>query len=130
TFTAVAVNAQLNNPGFETAGTNYTWPDAGDGAFPIISNTFAINWSVNAGYAARTLTNSPQQGTYEDSSTATDSPGINQSGDTNTAHSGAASLRAMGPFPGVCCAGSGAVQLMTGAAVCNNTRWVATGFGL
>ena len=129
-FTAIAVNAQLTNPGFETAGTNYTWPDAGDGAFAIISNIFATGWSVNSGYAARTLTNAPAQGTYEDAATGTDSPGINQSGTTNTAHSGGASLRVMGPFPAVCCAGSGAVQLKTGASVTNNTRWVATGFGM
>jgi len=132
TLIAITVNAQLINPGFETAGTNYTWPDTGDGAFPIISNTFASGWSPNGFYVARTATNAPAQGTYEDASTGYDYVGINQSGTTNTAHTGGFSLRTLGPFPVTCCAGSGAVQLISSnqnAAVSNNTIWVVSGFG-
>jgi len=132
TFTAIAVNAQLLNGGFETAGTNYTFPDTGDGAFPIISNTFAANWNPNGFYSARTATNAPEQGSYEDSSTGYDYLGINQSGTTNTAHTGGFSLRTFGPFPTACCAGSGAAQLIssnTDAAVSNNTIWVVSGYG-
>src|SRR6266403_405837 len=85
-FAASAAHAQiLTNGDFETAGTNYTFPDAGDGAFPIISNTFAASWNPNGLYSARTATNSPQQGTYEDSATGYDYVGVNQSGTTNTA---------------------------------------------
>jgi len=132
TFTAIAVNAQLINGGFETAGTNYTFPDTGDGAFPIISNTFAASWNPNGFYSARTATNSPQQGTYEDSATGYDYVGVNQSGTTNTALSGGFSMRVFGPFPNACCAGSGAVQLISSnanAAVSNNTVWVVSGSG-
>jgi hypothetical protein len=131
TFTAIAVNAQLINGNFEQAGTNYTFPDTGDGSFPIISNTFALGWNPNGFYSARTLTNAPQQGTYEDASTGYDYVGINQSGTTNTAR-GAASLRTFGPFPATCCLGSGAVQLISSnqnAAVSNNTIWVVSGSG-
>ena len=133
-FAASAAHAQLTNPGFETAGTNYTWPDTGDGAFPLISNTFAAGWTPNGGaYAARTATNSPQQGSYEDSATGTDSLGINQSGSTNTAHSGGFSLRTLGPFPNLCCGGSGASQFISSnqnAAVSNNSIWAVSGFGM
>jgi len=133
-FAALAAHAQqLTNPGFETTGTNYTFPDAGDGAFPIISNTFAAGWTPNGGaFAARTSTNSPQQGTYEDASTGYDFMGVNQSGSTNTARSGGASLRTFGPFPNVCCVGSGASQLLSSnavPAVSNNTIWVVSGYG-
>ena len=75
---------------------------------------------------------STQQGSYEEPNLGQDYFGINQSG-SNTAHNGAASLRAFGPFQGACCQGSGAVQLLssnTVAAVSNNTIWVATGYGL
>ena len=135
TFTAIAANAQnvLLNGGFETAGTNYTFPDAGDGSFPIISNTFAASWNPNEGYSARTVTNGPQQGTYEDSATATDFVGINNSGSATTARSGVASLRTFGPFPNICCTGSGASQMISSnqnAAVSNNTIWVVSGYGL
>ncbi len=101
TFTAIAANAQnvLLNSGFETAGTNYTFPDNGDGAFPIISNTFAASWNPNGFYAARTATNAPQEGSYEANTLdASDFFGINQSASTNTAHSGGFSLRTFGPF--------------------------------
>ncbi len=143
TFTAIAVNAQIINGGFETAGTNYTFPDAGDGAFPIISNTFAQNWNPNGSYVARTATNSPQQGSYEEAGgIGQDWYGINQSG-TNvspggplafpvTSRSGQYSLRTFGPFGATCCAGSGAVQLLSSnqnAAVSNNTVWVVSGYG-
>jgi len=134
-FTAIMANAQvLTNPGFETAGTNYTFPDNGDGSFPIISNTFAAGWTPNGGaYVSRTVTNAPQSGTYEESSFGYDYVGINSSGFTNTAHSGGAALRAFGPFPGACCVGSGAYQILssnTVAAVSNGTIWVLSGFVL
>ena len=61
-FAASAAHAQFINGDFETAGTNYTFPDAGDGQFPIISNTFAAGWTPNGSYVARTATNGPQQG--------------------------------------------------------------------
>ena len=63
-FAASAAHAQLFNGGFETTGTNYTFPDTGDSAFPIISNSFATGWAGNGSYVARTLTNGPQQGSY------------------------------------------------------------------
>ncbi len=81
---------------------------------------------------ARTSTNSPQQGTYEEPNIGYDYYGVNQSG-SNTAHNGQYSLRAFGPFQTACCQGSGAVQLFTSntvAAVSNNTIWVVTGYGL
>jgi hypothetical protein len=132
-FTAISAHAQqLTNPGFETAGTNYTFPDTGDGAFPIISNTFAAGWTpLNGAYVSRTSTNTPQQGTYEESSFSYDYVGINQSGFTNTAHSGGFALRAFGPFTNQCCVGSGAFQIITSnnvAAVSNNTIWKLSGF--
>jgi hypothetical protein len=132
-FTAISAHAQvLNNPGFETAGTNYTFPDTGDGSFPIISNTFAAGWTPNGGaYVARTGTNSPQQGTYEETSVAYDYVGINNSGSAATAHSGGFALRAFGPFTNMCCVGSGAYQILssnTVAAVSNNTIWQLSGF--
>lgn len=134
TFTAIAANAQnvLTNSDFETAGTNYVFPDAGDNAFGLITNTFALGWNPNGFYVARTLTNAPQQGSYEDNTLdASDFFGINQSG-SNTAHSGASSLRTFGPF-GTNLLGSGAVQLISSnqnPAVSNNTRWVVSGYGL
>jgi hypothetical protein len=134
-FTAIAVKAQnvLTNPGFETAGTNYTFPDNGDSAFPIISNTFAASWTPNGLYVARTVTNGPQAGTYEDAATGYDYVGINNSGSATTARNGVASLRTFGPFPATCCTGSGAVQMISSnqnAAVSNNTVWVVSGYGL
>jgi len=133
-FAASAAHAQLTNPGFETAGTNYVFPDTGDGAFPLITNTFAAGWLPNGGaYVARTATNTPAQGTYEDSATGYDFVGVNQSGSTNTARTGGYALRTFGPFPGFCCVGSGASQLIssnTVAAVSNNSIWVVSGYGL
>ncbi len=134
-FTAIMANAQvLNNPGFETQGTNYTFPDNGDGAFPIISNTFAAGWTPLGGsYVARTGTNSPQSGTYEESSVGYDYVGINNSGSATTAHTGGFALRAFGPFTNGCCVGSGAFQIITSnnvAAVSNNTIWQLNGFVL
>ncbi len=132
-FAASAAHAQLINGGFETAGTNYVFPDTGDGAFPLITNTFAASWNPNGGYVARTATNTPQQGTYEDSATGYDFVGVNQSGSTNTARGGAFSLRTFGPFPNACCIGSGASQLIssnTVPAVSNNTIWVVSGYAL
>jgi len=134
-FTAITANSQqLTNPGFETAGTNYVFPDNGDGAFATITNTFASGWTANGGaYAARTATNTPQLGTYEESSEAYDFVGINQSGFTNTAHSGGFALRTLGPFTNGCCGGSGAYQIITSnnvAAISNNTIWQLSGFVL
>jgi len=134
-FTAISANAQqLTNGGFEIAGTNYVFPDAGDGAFSVITNTFAAGWTPNGGaYVARTATNTPQQGTYEESSISYDYVGVNQSGFTNTAHSGGFALRAFGPFTNTCCGGSGAFQIITSnnvAAVSNNTIWQLNGFVL
>jgi len=131
-FAASAVHSQLINGGFETAGTNiYAFPDNGDGAFPVISNTLAAGWTPLGGsYVARTATNTPQQGTYEESSIAYDFVGINQSGFTNTAHAGGFALRAFGTFTNQCCGGSGAGQIIssnTVAAVSNNTIWVFSG---
>jgi hypothetical protein len=129
-FTAISANSQvLTNPGFETAGTNYTFPDNGDGAFPVISNTFAAGWNpLGAMLPARQPTRRsralPKQRRLYDY------VGINQSGFTNTAHGGFA-LRAFGPFTNGCCQGSVAFRILssnTVAAVSNNTIWQLNGF--
>jgi hypothetical protein len=131
-FAALSAHAQLINGGFETAGTNYIFPDNGDGSFPVLTNLFAADWTpIGATYVTRDATNSPQVGTYEDL-TAYDYVGCNSTA-SNTAHSGTYALRAFGPFgstaspPG----GSGAFQLITSnqnAAVSNYTYWVFSGY--
>ena len=54
TFSAIAVKAQsLINGGFETAGTNYVFPDQGDGQYGLITNTFAARLDLpNGAYVA------------------------------------------------------------------------------
>lgn len=135
-FAASGAHAQLINGDFETAGTNYIFPDAGDNAFGNfpITNIFAAGWTPNGSYVARTATNGPQQGSYEETGgIGQDWYGINQSGTNITARSGGYSLRTFGPFPTTCCTGSGASQLIssnTVPAVSNNTKWVVSGYGL
>lgn len=137
-FAASAVHAQLFNGDFETTGTNYTFPDNGDMAFPVLSNTFAAGWTPFSGaYCARTATNGPQQGTYEELTIGYDFFGINQSKSngipTTTSHGGLYSLRTFGTFTNQCCGGSGAGQIIssnTVAAISNNTIWVLSGFVL
>jgi hypothetical protein len=136
-FTAITAHSQvLTNPGFETAGTNYGFPDVGDGNFGNIpiTNIFATGWTpAGFSYVARTGTNSPQSGSYEESSEGYDYVGINNSGSATTAHTGGYALRAFGPFTNGCCLGSGAFQVIssnTVAAVSNNTIWVLSGYVL
>ena len=133
-FAASAAHAQLINGGFETAGTNYVFPNVDGDGFILTNTPFAASWTPSGGaYVARTATNSPQQGQYRDTFTGYPYVGINDSGVTNTAHSGGFALRAFGPDTNTCCGGSGAFQVIssnTVAAVSNNTIWVFSGFVL
>jgi hypothetical protein len=132
-FAALAAHAQLINGGFETAGTNYVFPDNGDGSFPFITNLFAAGWIPNGGaYVSRDATNAPQQGEYEDTATSYDFVGVNATA-SNTAHSGTYALRCFGPFQSGSAVGSGAYQLIMSnsvPAISNNTIWVLNGYGL
>jgi len=130
-FAALAAHAQLINPGFETAGTNYVFPDNGDGSFPVLTVSTPAGWTFNGGaYASRCSTNSPETGSYEDF-TPYDYNGIQSSGSTNTAHGGGYALRAFGTFTNACCVGSGAYQIITpsqNAGVSNGAIWVFSGY--
>jgi hypothetical protein len=132
-FAALAAHAQLINGGFETAGTNYLFPDNGDGSFPIVSNTFAAGWTPNGGaYVTRDSTAAPTNGEYEETSIDYDYIGLNDSA-SNTAHSGTYALRCFGPFQTGSAVGSGAYQIITSnqvAAISNDTIWVLNGYGL
>jgi hypothetical protein len=139
--TAAAANAQLLlNPGFETASTNLVYPPDANGV--IITNTSAASWTVLGGQiypndptnilrlAFRTSTNSPASGTYTEADFGQSFLGINNSGSTNTAHSGGFALRAFGPFTNLCCQASGAYQAISSnnvPAISNNTIWVLSG---
>lgn len=129
-ITALSAHAQIINPGFESAGTNYIFPDNGDGSFPLITNVSAAGWNIIAeSYVTRDSTNSPQGPTYEDIN-AFDYPGLTNTASSVTAHSGSYALRAFGPFTNGCCLGSGVYQIITSnqyAAISNNTILVLNG---
>jgi len=133
-FAALAARAQLINGGFETAGTNYVFPDNGDGMFPFVTNTFAAGWTPNGGaYVTRDSISPPSSGTnYEETSIGYDYVGLLNTA-SNTAHSGTYSLRCFGPFQTGSAVGSGAYQIIMSnqvAAISNNTIWVLNGYGL
>jgi len=130
-FATTAARAQLINGGFETAGTNYVFPNA-DNLGHIVTNVFASGWTPNGGaYVVRTSINSPQGDTYEDIDTGYDFVGLSNSASSVTAQTGTYALRAFGTFPTPpAAAGSGAYQLITSnavPAVSNNTIWVMSG---
>jgi hypothetical protein len=135
-FAAVTSHAQLINGGFDTTGTNYVFPDNGDGSFPLLTNVFAAGWLPSGGsYVTRDSTNSPIEGSYEDEySPNYDYYGLNQTGTNITARSGAYALRAFGPDTNLCCGASYAYQAISNSVssqpVTNGQIWVASGYAL
>ncbi|HUJ09336.1 MAG TPA: hypothetical protein VL171_04860 [Verrucomicrobiae bacterium] len=119
----------LINPGFELAGTNYVFTD---GVGNILTNKEPLVWTVfNLGF--RTSTNSPALVDYEDPDYFYVYPGISNSAAPITAHTGAFSARAFGPFDATCCGKAGLYQMITNtlsSPVTNNQIWVMSGYGL
>lgn len=130
-FAAFSTNAQFINGGFETAGTNFIFPADLDGN--IITNTFAAGWVPNGGaLVSRDLTNTPQTANYREAESGVFFVGVNSTGATNTAHTGAAALRTFGPF-GAAFDASGANQEITNSisqVVSNGQMWAVNGYGL
>jgi len=136
---AITANADVLNGGFEVAAGTVQTNIVDDGFGNITTNVEANFWfaentdATNNATGFRTGTNSPAAGQFEDPDWSHISPGINNSGSTNTARTGGFSARVFGPFANLCCQKVSVAQVITNAGlhpVLPSQIWVMKGFGL